>query len=131
MEKYISDIVSQLQKIPKYEDVDTESLTDIVTDSMYLYLRLRRSNQTTFTGSELNWIKRASKEFLDKTLQGIPQGVTSYSESVFSLTFDSSTLSQSLLDEVVPLALVINIPNTNDAEDSVEEDTTEVDSNDS
>lgn len=107
--------------ISTYKSLPEQVIEDVVNDAMYLYIRLRRcSEDTTFTNGELNWIKRASKEFLDRQQLEIPLGVSEYSESVYKLKFDSTSISADLRNEVTPLAKVYKF-NSSTNQDEVEE----------
>lgn len=118
---HIETLYEQLSKLPKYSQFSKEVIEDVLQDAIYLYLRLRRNEeQTEFNASELNWIKRAAKEFLDKI--EIPSGVIHYSESVYSLTFDSSSLSKGLLDEVTPLVKFYSLSSVERTESANTED---------
>lgn len=104
-------IFDKLKAKSKYEGINDDELKDVIEDASYLYCRLRNievpEDSNSFTSSELNWIKRASTEVLDKFIEGIPQGVTKYSENGYSVEFDSSIISKGLMNEIVPFVGVI------------------------
>ena len=104
-------IFDKLRAKTKYEEISDDELKEVIEDASYLYCRLRNRNipesSEEFTFNELNWIKRASVEFLEKFISGIPHGVTKYSENGYSVEFDNSVISKELINEVVPLVGVI------------------------
>lgn len=96
-------VIERLRITWDEEEKPEEVLVEAIEDCISMFKRLSNDlDRDTFTKNDANWIKRACKEIIQRTDDGLI-GLTEYQEGNIHYTFQREYLSKGLILEIYPI----------------------------
>lgn len=102
-EELILYVLDKLRVTWDKEEKSDDELKEAIEDCTSMFKRLSNDlEKTVFSDDDANWIKRACKEIIQRTDDGLI-GVKEYQESGLKYTFQRENISRALILELFPM----------------------------